>query len=297
MMRQPRRDGGEAFIEVRSNGEVEIHQGYRAYQDAQLCGEDGRQGNAEHEAPAARAELTKAAENYLALHRHAIVRAELLARPAIALRLAAAHMTAGSPLWSVKPDPQRADKQATADSVAASPAQAAVTAERQAVLELLGLEKSCYGTLTRGNGDAYTAASLFARLLSLPDETVLRVIALVMAETLATGSALAEAAGLAIKPDVAHWWKLDDAFLDLLKDRTAINGLLGELAGHAIADANIAETGKVQKKIIRDCLNGEGRERVEGFVPRYMAFPPRHYDPNKVFEIARTAQGINALFT
>ena len=51
---------------------------------------------------------------------------------------------------------------------------------------------------------------------------VLRVIALVMAETLAAGSMLTEAAGLVIKPDVARWWRLDDTFLDLLKDRTAI---------------------------------------------------------------------------
>ncbi len=117
-----------------------------------------------------------------------------------------------------------------------------------------------------------------------------------MAETLAAGSALTEAAGLVIKPDVTRWWKLDDAFLDLLKDRAAINALLAELVGQATADGNVSETGKVQKKIIRDCLNGEGRERVEGFVPRYMAFPPSHYDPNKAFEIARTAEGINALF-
>jgi ParB family transcriptional regulator, chromosome partitioning protein len=93
------------------------------------------------------------------------------------------------------------------------------------VLELLQLEKSFYGTVTRGNGDAHIAASVFARLLALPDETVLRVIALVMAETLAAGSVLAEAAGMVIKPDVARLWRLDDTFLDLLKDRTVINAL------------------------------------------------------------------------
>ncbi|WP_051334707.1 ParB/RepB/Spo0J family partition protein [Bradyrhizobium sp. Ai1a-2] len=127
-------EGGEAFIEVRANGEVEIHQGYRAYENAHTADEDRRGGDGERGTSAAKAELTKAAENYLALHRHAIVRAELLAHPAIALRLAAAHMIAGSPLWSVKPDPQRADKDTTAESLAGSPAQAALTAERDAVL-------------------------------------------------------------------------------------------------------------------------------------------------------------------
>lgn len=106
-----------------------------------------------------------------------------------------------------------------------------------------------------------------------------------------------EAAGLVIKPDVAHWWRLDDTFLDLLKDRTAINALLAELAGQAIADANVFETSKVQKQIIRDCLSGEGRQRVEDFVPRYMACPIGHYAPEKTLEIARATRAINALFT
>ncbi|WP_440640820.1 ParB/RepB/Spo0J family partition protein [Bradyrhizobium sp. PUT101] len=290
-------EGGEAFIEVRTNGEVEVHRGYRAYDSPHAAGEDSWDGDGKRKTPAAKPELTKAAENYLALHRHAIVRAELLARPAIALRLAAVHMIAGSPLWSVKPDPQRAEKETIAESLAGSPAQAALTTERDAVLDLLQIEKSYYGTLTRGNGDAHTGAVLFARLLALSDEEVLRVIALAMAETLSAGSALTEAAGLVIQPDVKRWWKLDDAFLDLLKDRTAINALVAEVAGQATADGNVTETGKVQKTIIRDCLKGEGRERVEGFVPRYMAFPPSHYDPNKAFEIARASENINALFT
>jgi len=46
------------------------------------------------------------------------------------------------------------------------------------------------------------------------------------------------------------------------------------------------ETAKVQKKIVRDCLTGEGRERVEGFLPRYIAFPIGLYDPNKTQQIA-----------
>lgn len=94
-----------------------------------------------------------------------------------------------------------------------------------------------------------------------------------------------------------RWWKLDDVFLDLIKDRTAINALLSEIAGKAVADASVSEPGKVQKKIIHDCLNGEGRERADGFVPRYMTFPIGHYGPNKTLEIARASEGINALFT
>jgi ParB family transcriptional regulator, chromosome partitioning protein len=138
---------------------------------------------------------------------------------------------------------------------------------------------------------------VFARLLALPDDTVLRIIALLMAETLAAGSSLVEAAGMVIKPDVMRWWSLDDTLLDLLKDRTAINAMLSEVANKAVADANVSETGKAQKKIIHDSLIGDGREQVQGFVPRYMAFPIGHYDPNKVLEIASASDDIKALFT
>jgi len=73
-------DGGKAFIEVRDNGEVEAHQGYRTLQHMRPALADAE--DTKGAGPAARPELTKAAENYLALHRHAIVRAELLAHPA-----------------------------------------------------------------------------------------------------------------------------------------------------------------------------------------------------------------------
>jgi ParB family transcriptional regulator, chromosome partitioning protein len=54
---------------------------------------------------------------------------------------------------------------------------------------------------------------VFARLLALPDEVVLKVLALVMAETLVAASALVEAAGVVLKPDVGGWWAADDTFL------------------------------------------------------------------------------------
>lgn len=225
------------------------------------------------------------------------MRAELLSQPHIALRIAVAHMIAGSPLWSLKPDPQRADKEETADTVRASTAQAAFEAERQTVLQLLDMEPSYLGSVTRGNGDAHWGAAVFARLKALPDEAVLKVLALVMAETLAAGSALVEAAGVVIKPNVGRWWAMDDTFLDLVRDRTAVNAMLGEVAGKEVADANVSETAKVQKKIVRDYLTGEGRERVEGFLPRYMAFPIGSYDPQKTLQIASDWEAVKVLFT
>ncbi|WP_315833503.1 ParB/RepB/Spo0J family partition protein [Bradyrhizobium prioriisuperbiae] len=296
-------DGGRVFIEVRNDGEVDVHQGYRDRDEDESGEEEARtdevgadEGDPAKQAVPAQAELTKAAENYMALHRHAIVRAELLSRPALALRLAVVHMIAGSPLWSVKPDPQRAEKEAIALSVASAKAQQCVEAERSAILELLQVERSHYGTLTRTYGDALWAAALLARLLTLPDETVLRVLTLAMAESLCAGSPLVEAAGARLKPDVVRWWTADDTFLDLVHDRAAINAMLAEVAGRESADANVSEAAKVQRKIIGDCVRGEGRDKVEGWVPRYMAFPASPYDGAKTVQAARHWEEVKFLF-
>jgi hypothetical protein len=101
----PKEDGGGAFIEIRGTGEVEVHEGYLARDDSRPRRHGGNaEGEGEEAADkAAKPELTKAAENYLALHRYSIVRAELLSQPGVALRLAVAHMITSSPLWNVKP--------------------------------------------------------------------------------------------------------------------------------------------------------------------------------------------------
>lgn len=45
------------------------------------------------------------------------------------------------------------------------------------------------------------------------------------------------------------------------------------LKANVSADANVSATAKVQKKIIGDFLTGDGRKKVEGWLPKYMAFP------------------------
>ena len=134
-------------------------------------------------------------------------------------------------------------------------------------------------------------------MLALPDEAVLRVLAAAMAETLAAGSVLAEATCVTLAPDVTRWWEADDLFLDLVRDRGVVNAMVGEVAGQAVADANLSEKAKVQKAIIRDSLKGEGRARQEGWIPRYMAFPADHYDPQKTLQIAADWAAVKHLFT
>src|SRR5690606_40017263 len=66
---------------------------------------------------------------------------------------------------------------------------------RSSVLELLGFSPE-EPTVSGGNSDGYGLAGVFLRLLELPDRAVLDVIAVVIGETLAVGSAAVEVAGL-----------------------------------------------------------------------------------------------------
>src|SRR5690606_19265236 len=155
-------------------------------------------------------EVTSALRTYLDLHRHAAVRARLLDHPAVALRLAVAHLIAGSPLWSVRAEPQRADKPATLESVETSAAEARFDAKRREALAALGFDGEA-PTVLGGAGGA-DAAELFRRLLALPDEAVLGVLAVVMGEALASGSEAVEAVGVHLGVEMAELWQADDAF-------------------------------------------------------------------------------------
>ncbi|MEM9146197.1 MAG: hypothetical protein AAGC57_08355 [Pseudomonadota bacterium] len=113
--------------------------------------------------------------------------------------------------------------------------------------------------------------------MTLDDETVLRILAFVTAETLACGSAMVEALGVRLGTDMAKHWSPDETFLDLLRDKEAINAMLREVAGKRVADANATATAKVQKGIVRDCLDGTRKGGKSDWQPRYMAFPMRAY--------------------
>ncbi len=75
--------------------------------------------------------------------------------------------------------------------------------------------------------------------------------------------------------DMAKVWQGNNALLDLIRDREVLQHVLADVAGEGVANASEGATGKVKRTIIRDCLNGEnGRAKVEGWVPKWMAFPP-----------------------
>ncbi|WP_245307049.1 ParB/RepB/Spo0J family partition protein [Mesorhizobium sp. SEMIA 3007] len=160
----PRKKGGKVFISVSHRGALD-----------------------EIPARPSLPELTGPMQNYVDLHRHGAVRTAMLDHPCVALRLMVAHAIAGSGLWQVRREPQRTANEAVAASIAACKAEAAFAEKRRAVLALLG-QADEEGAIAGGNGDAFALAAVFARLLALCDDDVMRVLSLVMAETLEAGS-------------------------------------------------------------------------------------------------------------
>jgi len=132
--------GGKVFVTVAANGEVAFHEGYLSNAELrQAEKKETKDAGGTDTVKQPKPELTKAAQNYVDLHRHAAVQAALLNNSGIAMRLVTAHMIAGSSLWSIKPEPGRADKPAIKASVDASAAKAAMETERKAILALLGV--------------------------------------------------------------------------------------------------------------------------------------------------------------
>ncbi|PZV34863.1 ParB/RepB/Spo0J family partition protein [Mesorhizobium kowhaii] len=293
----PKKKGGKVFIAVTHRGEVECHEGWLSCKEARRARETS-EGDDNPETPAkpSRPELTGPMQNYVDLHRHAAVRAAMLDHPAVALRLIVAHAIAGSGLWQVRPEPQRAANETIAASLAGCKAEAAFAEKRRAVLALLSSPDDD-GRVAGGNGDAFALASVFARLLTLSEDDVMRVLAIVMAETLEAGSAVIEALGNHLNVDMGACWQADDAFFDLLRDKEVANSMLADVGGKHVADGNVAEKVKTQKKIIRDLLAGEnGRQKIETWLPRWMKFPAESYTDRGGFRTADQWARVKPLF-
>ncbi|MBT2188628.1 ParB/RepB/Spo0J family partition protein [Sphingobium nicotianae] len=268
-----KRKGGRVYVDVRSTGEVTFQEGYLTRKEARRVAS----GDAPEGPKPQRPELTSTLQTYVDLHRHAAVRAALLTRPEVALRLMAAHAIVGSHLWSVRPVPQTTRNDEVRESVETSRAETVFDERRRAVLDLLGFSAE-EPTVTGGNGDDYGLAGVFLRLIELPDPAVMEVIAVVIGETMAAGSAAVEPVGSEIGIDMADWWQADDALFGLIRDREVLGRIVADVAGQMVSTANAGEKSKTLKRIIGDHLAGaDGRAKVERWVPRWMQFPPSAY--------------------
>ena len=272
----PKKKGGKVFVAVSHDGAVEIFDGWLTQKEARKLAKaaerEANGGNAGKRVSAGPV-MTKALENYVDLHRHAVVRLALIGNPSVALRLAIAHMVASSGNWSVKPDPQTTRNPAIRASIETSAAQAAFEAEQRCMFALLGWRAG-------GGDEAFTVrrstASVFAHMLTLDDDAVMRIAAFFTAQSLEAGSDVVDAVGTHLNVDARDYWQPDDTFFALVRDRATINAMLAEVAGEAVAKANVAEKAKTQKQIVRDCLAGaNGRAKVDGWLPGWLDFPAR----------------------
>ena len=271
----PKRKGGRVYIQVKAKGDVLFHEGYLTDKEARKR-DDTVNGTVKQPAPA-RPEITSAMTSYIDLHRHAAVRSALATQPSLALRVMVAHAICGSPLWRVRVQDQRSRNAAITESIETCVAEARFDERRRAVLGVLGFDPES-PEVTKGHEPAEGITGLFARLLEIPDRTVMEVLAIVMAETLTSGSCLIESIGLHIGLDMADYWVADDAFYSIIRDREVLTAILREVGGDTVAQAHVAEKGKTIKGVINDFLTGEnGRAKRDHWVPRWMAFPPTAY--------------------
>jgi ParB family transcriptional regulator, chromosome partitioning protein len=270
----PKRKGGRVYVAIRQNGEVSFHEGYLTRKEAKRI-EKGE--SPQRVTKTVRPEITSAMTAYVDLHRHAAVRNELANHPHIALRVMVALSICGSPLWTIKVQEQRNRNEAITESIETSVAESRFDERRRAILAVLGFDGD-EPTVTLGHEPSNGVSGLFARLLDLPDPVVMEVLALVMAETLASGTELIETIGVQLNVKMADYWVADDAFYSLIRDREILTAILSEVGGVAVAQAHAGEKTKVIKGVINDYLTGEnGRAKVDAWLPRWMAFPPSAY--------------------
>ena len=118
----------------------------------------------------------------------------------------------------------------------------------------------------------------------MSDERVLKVLAVVTAETLVAGGGLAERLGELLQIDLRAYWQPDETFFDLLTDKDALARIAAEVGAAPSAKA----TGKELRAAIRRRLKGEGCQPVENWLPRYLEFPTRGYTGRPLSE-ARAA--------
>ncbi|MGQ2935584.1 MAG: ParB/RepB/Spo0J family partition protein [Sphingopyxis sp.] len=272
--RCPKKKGGKVFASLSHRGEVAFHEGYITAKEAR------RRAKSEAGADApkpVRPEVSAALGNYIDLHRHVAVRASLLSDTGTALRMMVAHAIVGSHLWRVDVEKQRAASDAIAESVEVSASEAAFDAKRREVLALLGFDPEA-PTVTGGYDGEHGVAGLFTRLLALSDAAVMSILPVVMGETLAVGSAEVELLGQLISTDMRACWDDTAVLPDLIRDKQLLTAIVAEVAGADVAEANADATAKVQRGILVDCLTGNnGRAKVEGWLPKWFAFPPSGY--------------------
>ena len=232
MVETPCGAGGKVFVECRHDGTVTFFEGWLSQAEARRQ-ERALRDDGASELAEIKPEMSGPMFEYLALHRQGAARASLLDQPAIALRLMVAHALAGSSLWQVRPFVLRTRKETTEESVRTSRAEIRLADAQDRTAKLLA--EAGYEHRSRYGPDPRELCEIFTALLKLDDQAVLSVLGFVMADTLEPGGPVVEALLSVLGVDMADWWRPDEAFFDLLRDKRAINQMVADIATPATA--------------------------------------------------------------
>ena len=177
-----------------------------------------------------------------------------------------------------------------------SASEAGFDAKRREVLATLGFDPET-PTVVGGYDGEHGVAGLFVRLAVMSDDAVMSILPIVMGETLAVGSAEVDMLGQLLGTDMRTCWQDDAVLPELIRDKQLLTAIVGEVAGADVAEANADATAKVQRTILFDCLTGSnGREKVEGWLPRWFAFPPTGYTERGGIGCVERTERVTSLF-
>ncbi|MCB9971774.1 MAG: ParB/RepB/Spo0J family partition protein [Hyphomonas sp.] len=270
-----KKQGGKVIVEQRHDGTVTFHEGWLKAAEARKARTATVSGETAPEADM-RPEMSGPMADYIGLHRHAVAQASLIRNPAIAMRLMAAHALCGSSLWNVRLHWPGAVKEATLSSVEGGSAAAELVTAREGVETLF---EALGAPVPRRSGDAYHLCESFAALLAMSDAEVLQVMALAMAETLDSGGPVVEVALHACGTDLAEFWKPDEAFFDLLRDKRVITAFIADAVSPETAREAGDATTKAQKAQLAEALAARETSLDSAWLPGWMHVPPmRHLD-------------------
>ncbi len=270
-----KKQGGKVIIEQRHDGTVTFHEGWLRATEARKARTAKASGESAGEADT-RPEMSGPMADYVGLHRHAAAQASLIRNPAIALRLMAAHSLCGSSLWNVRLHMPGSVKEGTLASVEGGPAALELGDARERVETLF---EALGAPVPRRSGDAYHLCETFAALLAMSDAEVTQVMALTMAETLESGGPAVEAVLHACSTDAAEFWKPDEAFFDLLRDRRVITAFIADAVSPETAREAGDATAKAQKAQLAEALVARDSSLNNAWMPGWMQVPPtRHIE-------------------
>lgn len=289
--KRARTKGGKVFVELRHDGTVTFFEGFLTNAEARKM--DKQCGGEADISATSRPEMTKAMGDYLFQHRRLAAGASLLGHPKIALRLMLAHVLVGSSLWTARGHSFRSRKEEILDSLTAS---RGATEIGQAQEEIADIFNANDIASVRHNGDAFHLCEVFAALLGMDDDEVMQVLTVSMVSKLEAASPVVEAVAVATETDIAAYWKPDETFFDLLRDKRAINAMIADIASPKIAETHLTDTSKSQKEVLANRIAGEGCDPNPDWRPVWMQVPPAAIIEGAPSFPADQWKRINALF-